>query len=308
MSVVHRTSFTNNGRAGRSRSTVYMVGFFAIAAVCLILSLLGSNSKQDDGTINVSGLLLLGSAVHQQEQQHDSSGSTTRSGLDDLPKAPMRIRPIITPTSPTIVAAKEEQEDSNNVAADESDDDGGNLTLLELRALIADLAGNDTRIVRWNAQKHTKQRQRNGACDKLPQALDVLLEEDARWAVFAADYAIWCITDNPTQRAIFSNFRHDNNAKDHHHYDEDDDGHGTVHQAVIDLLRAYAAADGWACANAAHLIYIASFANAKNQQAFFQHGAVEALAKIVMNKQGRKFWNCCFVANCLYDILMMIDD
>ena len=90
----------------------------------------------------------------------------------------------------------------------------------------------------------------------------------------AAEYATWCITDNPGHRARFSQVP-------------------KIHQAVVDWLVQLESSsssrqqrdDALASATAAHLIYIASFSNPFNQQSFHKHGAVQALAKIPLERR-----------------------
>lgn len=143
----------------------------------------------------------------------------------------------------------------------------------ELVELIRDLKGQDDRLMRWDATEHTAERQPT-ACQKLPEAAAMLVQEKDATDNDAADprrrlaceYATWCITDNPYDRAKFS----------------DQPG---VHEAVVKILANGSPATS---AAAGHLIYIAVFANEKNHQGFFRAGAVEALADVIISGSQKK--------------------
>lgn len=134
----------------------------------------------------------------------------------------------------------------------------------ELAELIRDLKGTDDRIMRWDATKHTAKRQQGGACEKLDQvAADFIVQaktqkDDTHWRL-ACEYATWCITDNPYQRARFS----------------EQEG---IHEAVVKVVSSGSPS---ASAAASHLIYIATFANERNHQGFFHAGAVQAVADVI---------------------------
>jgi hypothetical protein len=141
-----------------------------------------------------------------------------------------------------------------------------------LLSLITELKGDDLRLIRWNAVEHTAEKQASGSCSELAAATGVL-KDGAATALhkkLAAEYATFCITDNPAHRALFS----------------DQDG---VHKAVVDLVESE---DPAASAKAAHLIYIASYSNAKNHETFQKEGAVKSLAKIILDENSSKslFW------------------
>jgi hypothetical protein len=138
-----------------------------------------------------------------------------------------------------------------------------------LLTLIAELKGDDLRLMRWNALEHTVAKQASGSCSDLAATARVLTDTTttALHKKLAAEYATFCITDNPAHRALFS----------------DQDG---VHQAVVDLV---ASDDAAASAKAAHLIYIASYSNAKNHETFQKQGAVSALAKIIVDEDSSKY-------------------
>ncbi|VEU40430.1 unnamed protein product [Pseudo-nitzschia multistriata] len=138
----------------------------------------------------------------------------------------------------------------------------------ELGRLIDELRGDDHRLVRWDATKHTRKKQRRGGCDELPRALDAVASEgrgvgasDGHKAL-ACEFATFCITDNPRQRARLGQ-------------------HEGIHAAVVGLV---ASPDVRASAMASHLIYIATFSNAKNHRAFVEHGAVGALGALVKSE------------------------
>lgn len=155
------------------------------------------------------------------------------------------------------------------------------ITLPELQGWVRELKGNDTRLFRWSADEHTAQQQAEGACDALPQVAQLLEEQDEDdWLIAAADYCILCITDNPRNRAIFSTAPN-------------------IHSIVIRKLVS-SPHNGKVSALGGQLIYISTFTNERNHQSFFQHGAVPALAKIVMNDQAmavQKMWACSALQN-----------
>lgn len=140
----------------------------------------------------------------------------------------------------------------------------------ELAELIRDLKGTDERIMRWDATKHTAKRQQSGACEKLVQVAADLVQakqkkDDTHWRL-ACEYATWCITDNPYQRARFS----------------EQEG---IHEAVVRVVKS---GSPEASAAASHLIYIATFSNEKNHQGFFQAGAVQAVADVITSSLSNK--------------------
>lgn len=139
----------------------------------------------------------------------------------------------------------------------------GLLSVDDLEGLVEDIKGDDVRLMRWSASRHTRAQQLSGSCASLPVAMDTLLKasgsEAALLQKLAAEYATFCITDNPEQRAIFSEI----------------DG---IHRAVVSLVES---GNYQLSAMASHLIYIASFANPANHQGFFRANAVTALAQVI---------------------------
>jgi hypothetical protein len=175
------------------------------------------------------------------------------------------------------------------------DEDGPSkmLTRGELQELLDRVRIDDYRIMRWHARSKTRKAQRLGGCDALPPALDLLVattktttkaatttimasgedaaaeaeakdedDDDERSALqaLALEYATFCITDNPSNRAKLAQ----------------QDG---IYQAVVQLLKSSKPAVASA---AAHVIYIASFANKANHFGFFRAGAVSALVDTVL--------------------------
>jgi len=140
------------------------------------------------------------------------------------------------------------------------------LTSSELESFIDKLRGDDNRLVRWSATDYTKQKQNAGYCDeKLPQALKTIAQSlSTSEQGLACDFATFCITDNPVQRARLG----------------DDD-----FSAIVNLVHSQ---NSHTSAMASHLIYIASFSNQSNQQGFFQAGATLQLANIVKNEGSSK--------------------
>lgn len=133
------------------------------------------------------------------------------------------------------------------------------LTTSELENFLDELRGDDKRLMRWSATQYTKQKQETGYCDeRLPQALKTIaLSSSSSDQGLACEFATFCITDNPVQRARLGN----------------DD-----YSAIVNLVHSQ---DSHTSAMASHLIYIASFSNQLNQQGFFQASATVHLANVV---------------------------
>jgi hypothetical protein len=143
------------------------------------------------------------------------------------------------------------------------------LTRAKLEELLFDLREEDLRIVRWDASEHTAQRQSAGGCDSLSAALDVIIDssESHKVKAIAAEYATFCITDNPEHRQILSKKG------------------PSIYKAVADLI---ASNNNKASAMASHLVYIASFANADNHSGFFKAGAVAKLSVVIQDSVKEK--------------------
>lgn len=144
------------------------------------------------------------------------------------------------------------------------------LTADELRNLVHDIKGNDNRLMRWDALEHTRARQASGgSCDdSLADALSTLIVSSHSPEVqgLACEFATFCVTDNPQNRAFLHQHQHEGLLHLH------------LHQAIVNLVGS---SDSHASAMACHLIYIASFADAENHQLFYEAGAVPALATII---------------------------
>ena len=142
------------------------------------------------------------------------------------------------------------------------------LTSEELKKLLESVKGDDTRLFRWDASEHTAERQAAGDCAQLSDAAKLLISTDSSIddKKLAAEYATFCITDNPKNRATFG----------------DVEG---IHKAVVDLVGN---GDARMSSLASHLVYIATYTNEKNHQTFHQQGAVEALGKVILNTEASK--------------------
>jgi hypothetical protein len=153
----------------------------------------------------------------------------------------------------------------------------------QLQNAASTLRGEDHRLIQWDATEETAATQ-PVLCPKfLPVATNlianhshwsVLLEKDAseqkRPVLYqlmqaSLDVAILCITDNPANREIFAETTPSTNNRD------------TIHNAVVALLRVIELAS-----SAAHLIYIATFANVQNHASFLQAQVVKALDRLLM--------------------------
>eukprot|EP00934_Nitzschia_sp_Nitz4_P001954 Nitzschia sp. Nitz4//scaffold83_size84149//47405//48610//NITZ4_005175-RA/size84149-processed-gene-0.61-mRNA-1//-1//CDS//3329558950//1954//frame0 len=140
----------------------------------------------------------------------------------------------------------------------------------ELKFIVAQLKGHDKRLVRYNAMEHThKFKEEPGVCDKLHHALSLLVDdinlasEDTKF--YVCEMATLCITDHPSFRNVFW-------------------GVEGIHKVTIDLAQSH---NTRVAAKAAHLIYIAAFANEVNHRLFVEQGAVEVLAGISKAKSTR---------------------
>lgn len=151
-----------------------------------------------------------------------------------------------------------------------------------LKGLLDNIKGNDNRLFRWDATPLTTQRRGHGGCKRLPDVVSLLMAErpsasmtrtsdaDREMKFMAAEYLTFCITDAPSQRALFGQ----------------QEG---IHRAVVELISSK---DTALSAMAAHLIYSSVFANEHNHQTYIVEGAVEALANVIMNRNSGR---CCFL-------------
>lgn len=133
----------------------------------------------------------------------------------------------------------------------------------ELETKLEAVRGDDMRLMRWDATSHTKKQQKGDGCSVLSQALDVIQHSsDTRMQALACEYATFCVTDNPDNRARLSEHTADN----------------TIHKAIVNVIKS---ADSHASAMASHLVYIATFANLVNHKGFFRANAVAVLSDVI---------------------------
>lgn len=139
------------------------------------------------------------------------------------------------------------------------------LTVERLEHLVHNIKGDDNRLFRWDATEHTAEVRRLGGCNRLDDAARVVMHKDAehRAKVLALEFLTFCVTDSPHQRTRISELV--------------DEG---FHAAVVELVKKERHR---LSSMASQLIYISSFTNSVNQQAFFDNGAVEALAEVILN-------------------------
>jgi hypothetical protein len=160
-----------------------------------------------------------------------------------------------------------------------------------LQKLIRRVRGNDHRLVRWDASSYTKrQQQSGGACDDLDKVWRLLqqplppMDQQQQQQEYirrglACEYATFCITDNPRHRSSMHN-------------------HSGLYENIAHLVQYYIptpstlsnitypppyAHQYYTSAVAAHLIYIATFADFMNHQGFITAHAVSALAQLLYN-------------------------
>jgi hypothetical protein len=155
--------------------------------------------------------------------------------------------------------------------------------LAEKMTNIADtLRGEDHRLIQWDATEETAAAQPLVCPSYMPVAASQMANYSS-WSSFlqrgllkmndpilyqmieaSLDVAIFCITDNPINREIFADT-------------PPTSYNATIHDAVVALLQIPDLAS-----LAAHLIYIATFANAKNHAGFLQAQAVSALERLLL--------------------------
>jgi hypothetical protein len=140
------------------------------------------------------------------------------------------------------------------------------------------LRGDDHRLVQWDATEETAKAQPTVCPTALPIAANFLVSSSYQY-IFqfqnekdlvqaALDVCIFCITDNPTNRATFAETANVT-------------ANNTIHGAIVGLLQV-----GNFAPMAAHLIYIATFANSRNHAGFVQANAVSVLSNIVLSEHG----------------------
>jgi hypothetical protein len=165
----------------------------------------------------------------------------------------------------------------------EVDDNPSSIQKETLQQLVHLLRGDDNRLVQWDATEHTVHVQSETCPTVLPIALTILMHDsfietaikskkDADMEVvnLSIEIAVLCITDNPTNRAIFAEATNENK-KNMKNYN-------TIYDVIVRLLQVDILS-----ASAAHLIYIASFANVKNHYGFVKANAVSALSTIILD-------------------------
>jgi hypothetical protein len=148
------------------------------------------------------------------------------------------------------------------------------LSRSELEGLVERMRGEDRRIMRWHARSFTRKAQKEGGCDALSSALDLIVatadstahpenefdDDVAARQALALEYVTFCVTDNPALRTAVSTA-------------------AGIHKAVVALL---ASPEPSVSASAAHVVYIGSFSNKANHFGFFRAGAIPALTDIIL--------------------------
>jgi hypothetical protein len=181
------------------------------------------------------------------------------------------------------------------------------LTVTELTALLAVIKGDDYRLMRWDATEYTAIQQATGGCDALPAALRLLATATTTTSTttngsrssnasstllgLACEYITFCVTDHAGNRATLAQ-------------------HGpAVYETIVSLLGEQE--NTYASAMAAHVVYIASFANADNIQGFYQADAVPALAAVVKDIEAAPFqtmWAAAALQNLAASYCATADD
>ena len=148
------------------------------------------------------------------------------------------------------------------------------------------LLGTDTRLIRVDATTHTANKQTEFCPSALPIAMNAILNyanPDSTKPLYdatskydtkkleimvlasAMEICTICITNNPKNRNIFSDGQ---NLQQSH----------TIHSSVVAMLRVPELT-----AKAGHLIWIGTYANAKNHFQFVAADAIDALSAVILN-------------------------
>jgi hypothetical protein len=151
---------------------------------------------------------------------------------------------------------------------------------IDLDKSIQNLRQDDNRLVVVSVGSPTSKVQRNGGCDHLAEALDLLrnkkISDETKAKV--AQFGVLCVTDNADNRAILSKVI-------------------GIHKALVKLVQS---SDSDAAAAACNLIYISSFSNKENHQGFINARAVDVLSTAIKSPQSRPhttMWACAALAN-----------
>jgi hypothetical protein len=153
----------------------------------------------------------------------------------------------------------------------------------DFASLVSTLRGDDTRLVRWDATEHTRTQQSDeNICGKevFDKALDLIVVQNSisndkfnlKLIALASDYITLCVTDNPNNRALFAAFP-------------------GIHDSVIGLIDKTSTKidtktdkfhrNSKALSKLAHVMYITTYANTDNHQAYINKGAAMKLSKII---------------------------
>lgn len=151
---------------------------------------------------------------------------------------------------------------------------------LDLEKSIQNLRQDDNRLVIVSVNKHTSKVQKNGGCDRLAEALELLGNNKIshKTKALVAEFAVLCVTDNADNRAILSKVN-------------------GIHEALVKLVSS---SNPSVAAAACNLIYISSFANKRNHQGFIEAGAVKALSTAIKSAHTKNhvlMWACAALAN-----------
>ena len=164
----------------------------------------------------------------------------------------------------------------------------GTLTALTLQLQEAAVAlrGDDVRLVRWDVTDHTESMQASMCPSVFPMAMNAILtyvnpmsshlyeldyvqkQKEVEVIAAALQVCILCITNHPVNRAAFSEMQHAEQSY-------------TIQASIVTLLHVPELA-----AAAAHLIWIATYANAANHAKFLHAKVVAALSTLILNAPG----------------------
>jgi hypothetical protein len=148
------------------------------------------------------------------------------------------------------------------------------------------LRGDDARFVRWDVTNHTATMQTTTCPIAFPMALNAVItyvnpmsshlyeldyiqkQPEVDLLAAALEVCILCITNHPVNRATFSDQQHAEQSY-------------TIHASIVTLLHVPELA-----APAAHLVWIATYANANNHARFLHAKVIPALSTLILNAPG----------------------
>ena len=137
------------------------------------------------------------------------------------------------------------------------------LSASEAYKLVEHMRSGDDRLVVPSVSEETRQRQEDGGCDKMDEAIESIIHE-ADSSAWAAQYLSTCVNSNEENRDYLA------------HYSNE------FHGAVVEMLRSN---DEMEMAAASELIWIATFNHGDHILEFMRADVIQALADIILQVQ-----------------------